>query len=342
MRTKRLRKRGNAFIAPPQETRRNKLNWGKFLYLAILLTAVGFSLRWGYQTIFYISGFGFLESEITFVEARAPGRILAINCNINDEVSVGEPLVVLANPVSAHLNGNEGAGYTNERKIIDVESKINLLHQEIKQAIEKAAFLQEEYERAHELLALKAITRPQFLHIQNQLRTAENDLAIWGIKLDTEEKTLVTYQKQMTFASQNGHWKINRVAGNRFESILKAAEAGTVSMIFKQKGEVTRTGEPVLKIVNKNKNFIKAYFAGEYEKLLKAGSEVIVNFENGETSIGIIKKIYPTALDQPNGIKRRFGSVQRYLIVEVVPKNAEYWDRILETQVKVLVKKSWL
>ncbi len=72
------------------------------------------------------------------------------------------------------------------------------------------------------------------------------------------------------------------------------------------------------------------------------GDEVKVYFENGEKSDGVIRKIYPTAISHASEIENRFGAIKRSIIAEIVPEDFPSWDRILETRVKVLLKKKWL
>ncbi|MFQ5752796.1 MAG: HlyD family efflux transporter periplasmic adaptor subunit, partial [bacterium] len=150
-----------------------------------------------------------------------------------------------------------------------------------------------------------------------------------------------TYKKQYYLSASNGHAEFKTYSGSIDEGLLCAPDDGIVSIIYKQKGEIAKVGEPILKIVNQNKNHIKTYFAGAYENSIQAGHEATIYFENGENSIGVIRKIYPTAFMQPDEFKKRFGTVQRYIIAEIVPKNLHSWDRILETKVKVLVRKKW-
>ena len=114
-----------------------------------------------------------------------------------------------------------------------------------------------------------------------------------------------------------------------------------VSEIYKRRGEVAKVGEPILKIVDPDHNFVMTYFTGEHENAVKVGDQATIQFANGEESMGVIRKIYPTALDQPKQLKNRFGSAQRYIIAEIVPEDGTAWQRILETEVNVRVRKKW-
>lgn len=335
MRSKRLRKREDSFIKAKEETAKKRIRWSKYVYLAVLLL-IGATLgQWTFERLFYMSGMGFLEAETTFVESRTTGRIKEIKCNINDLVSEGQPLVLLGNSffVSSAQIELSGVEYLTERKIIDLEGKLNLLRQRIFQKKETINELKNENQRAKELIAIDAITRSQLFALEDKLKRAQNDLIVLQIELGATTKKLQSYKNQSTYDSGQG--------GNP-ERILYAPATGTVSTIFKQKGEVAKTGEAIIKIINEKNNFVKAYFSGAYEKSIREGDEAKVCFENGETSGGVIRKIYPTALSHPSGKRSKFGVAKRSLIAEIVPKDSPSWDRIIETEVKVLVKRKWI
>ncbi len=344
MRARVLRRRGDNFIkARGQNTK--STSWGKYFYITALLTFFGVALSWGYENYFFVRGIGFLEAETTYIEARMPGRIMQINCDINDNVVKGQALVTLGDTRSVKLvnrRGNlvEEPSLAHERQIINAESKIRQVKQEIDYTVHELDALRNEYDRATELLAINVVTRPELLHLQEKVNDAKYELSILNIQVDTAVKLLRSYEERYGIKEGNGS-TTEVISGVNSDRVLYAAEEGVVSSIYKQRGEVARIGEPVLKVVNQNKVFIKAYFSGEHEKSIVKGDEVSVQFANGETSIGLIRDIHPTAIAQPSEIKRRFGPAERHLIAEITPAEGEVWQRVLETKVKIFVPKKW-
>ena len=343
MRAKRLRTRGATFIQSPQEVSKKQITFGKYLYLVALAIGMVVLLNWTYHRLFFVDGVGFLEAETTMIEARTPGRILAINCQIDDTISVGEPLIVLGGVLPSLSDSRSGRSLyrADRRKLIDVQNRISLLEKQIVHARARVQSLRDEVDRAWQLFRLDAITRTQYTRIEQKLRTAEYELTILRIKYENELRLLDAFEQQMFFTSNHRTIRLKRDRSSAVETALKAPGAGVISAIYKQKGEIAKVGEPILKIVNPDKSFIKTYFKGSLEDMIGEGDRVKVVFENGERSDGVIRKIYPTAFTQPPEFKNRFGSVQRYLIAEIVPKGATSWDRILETKVKVLAHKKW-
>ncbi|TDI88069.1 MAG: HlyD family secretion protein [Caldithrix sp.] len=335
MRSKRLRKRASSVIKA-NEVEKKRISWGKYVYFMLLLLIGLTAVQWAYERLFFMKGTGFLKAETTFVEARTTGRIHEIKCSINDRVVEGQSLVqfgsvIFANHIQTELYGGD---YETERKIIDLTGKLELIKQNIFQKKENISLLKSEYRRAKELIAIDAITRSQLLTLEDKLNRAEYDLSALQITFGSTSKKLKSYRSQM-YIDPSGRGVVG-------ERVLYAPKAGLVSTIYKQKGEVVRAGEPIIKIINAKKTFVKAYFSSAFEKSIHDGDLVKVYFENGEKSDGIIRKIYPTAISRASEIENRFGAIKRSLIAEIVPADFPSWDRILETRVKILLKKKWV
>ena len=125
------------------------------------------------------------------------------------------------------------------------------------------------------------------------------------------------------------------------DGILNSPAEGVVSEIYKQKGEVAKVGEPILRINEKGNNFIKTYFTGKHEDAIDVGDQAWIIFADGGRSTGVVRQIYPTASDQPKQLRNRFGAARRYIIAEIVREDGNPWERILETEVTVRMKKKW-
>jgi len=345
MRSKKIRNRVTSYIQPTEEPRTPKSAWGKYVYLAFLVLIIFVILQWGYTRLFYIDGVGFLESETTFVEARTPGRIITVNCAINDEVKSGQALVVLGNPVYGYNGEGNNGGIdwrkpADRRKMLEIEGELDEIKAQMQFARGKMSRLNQEHQRTRDLLAAGVVTYPVVLNLEEKLHQAEYELELLNAKFNKKLQVLQTFDPEFLFASENNKGKV--VAGGNFESILRAPADGVVSFIFKQKGEVATIGEPVIRIVNNERVFVRTYFSGEFERSVRKNDEVMIRFENGEKMAGHIRKIYPTAFTQPVEIKKRFGSVNRYLIAEIQPEGDIAMDRVLETKVDVLLRRKWL
>lgn len=339
MRSKRLRNRGQTFTRASDSTGKKKRPWGKYLYLASLCLIALKLLGWLYRSIFLFEGTGFLEAETFFVAATSAGTITAITCSVNDTVAAGQVLVFLDTALRGQPGSDSprsGAYYTTERRIIDLRGRIDLLQQKVNRHNTQVRELEDEYARAQRLLAINSITRAQFTNLARQVQNARFDLEAARTELATALRALRSYEKQkMILAGGSSQAPLMPML------TLSAVTEGVVAAVYKQKGEGVTTGESILKIVNRERNYIKAYFPGSAENSIREGDEARIDFANGDQTRGLIRKIYPTTNPQPAELRHRFGKVQRYIIVEIVPKKAPAWDRILETQAAVFVRRQW-
>jgi len=345
MRVKQLRKRGIEYIKTPQEPSKDKFAFGKYIYMGVLIALVWFSGQWFYERYFFINGVGFLECDAAFVEARVPGRIEQIQRSINDSVAAGEPIVVLGNPAHTQIiinnNGTAAGSREDQRKIIDLESRIELLKLDVAKNTATVTQLHDEYARGKELFAAKAITRPHLRQIGEKLKQAQFELSAVKIKLQSAEKKLATYRGQLYLPPANGETGDRMAVSLHSEGVLYAPQSGIVAEIYKQVGEIAQIGEPILKIVNRKRSYVRTYFASALEKVIQAGDEVNIVFEDGEQVRGVIQKIYPTAFKQPNEKRFDIELVERYIVAEVVPADGQVWERVLETKVNVSLKRRW-
>ncbi len=327
-------------IRTPSDSGKTTAPWGKALYLISITCLAGYLIVWAYEHLLFVTGVGFLEAETTYIEARTPGRILKFNCDINDTVKVGQPLVILGETRSVTLigmNGNGNESYTEqERKLIGADGKIKQLREEILHKKQEIGRLRQEHTRGSNLLAINVITRPDFIRIEERLKDATYQRSILEIQLEAATKLLASYKERYSYDPDFGF-----ISGTGGERVLRAQEEGVISSIFKERGEVARLGEPVIKIMNPGKVFIRAYFSGSNEKSLFKGDRVKVIFANGERSEGLVRDIHPTAYSQPAEMQKRFGVADRQLIAEIIPANDEPWRRVLETKVRVLVPRRW-
>ncbi len=337
MHARSLRRSEKTFIrsnVPPATPPRS---WGRYAYLTLLVLIAAYALDWAAERIFYVQGLGFLEARTAIVAARTTGRITRIGCALNDTVGAGTPLVWLDNTDStaaAGLQPARAAAYTNERRIIDSKRRIDILRQRIARARADLKITEQEAKMVNELLGLNAVKRSQSLETRQKVSAAQLELNELRIELKAEQDMLASYRRQRSLLPLGDN-------GAAYESVLQAMEPGIISAIYKKPGDVVRAGEEVIKTIDASDTRVRAFFEGRYETQLEPGKKVTVNFENGDSSQGIIRKIYPITSSQPPEIKHRFGKVRRFIVAEIAPGTGQSWNRVQETQVTVFTRRKW-
>lgn len=115
---------------------------------------------------------------------------------------------------------------------------------------------------------------------------------------------------------------------------------GMVNDIFRKVGETVLPGEPVLEILNKSNLFLKSFFSQDDEESLGIGQKVNIQFQNGEKSYGIIKKIYPSTTSVLTQYQKIFKLDKESLIVEIHKgKNSRKWPDIVGMTAKVRLSR---
>lgn len=341
MYSKRLKRR-ESFIRARQETKRKRIPWGKYFYLAALvLIMIGF-VKLGYERVAYIEGMGIIEAKTISIESGLTARITAIEHKIKDRVYEKEPMVFLdrselENKIEDKERKVKEKNNTFMREIIELKNELKLLEKNIKNREKEIKDIKAEHKRAKDLLALEVITLPQLLDIEHSLKSAEEKVSILSIRHELAKTELAAIKKEYVDHRKSAKIEIEQLNGILKKTVLLAPLEGMVMMIYKQKGEMAQAGEPIIKISDVSEKFIKAYFEGPDEGAVQLAEEVLVVFENGDRSKGKIRKIYPGTLYLPPEYRPQYGPKKRLITAEIVPINGESWNRIIGTKAKVLV-----
>ncbi len=342
MYTKKLRKREQTFIRSSQEPVKKKAQFGKYFYLSIVAVILISFGKFVGEKIVFNKGIGFLEAEPIYIEANTAGRIRNINYAINDTVNLKKPVVVLDKSWAADspngYNASNNSYYTNERRLINSEKEISILRTDIAANEEKLRQVKTEYLKAEDLFFANAMIQSDLFAVETRLKNVEAKISTQKIELAAARKRLKSYRNQQNNlhnpASNNG----STIAGNTF---IYSTRAGIVSNIFKNKGEVVKLGEPIVKLINPENEVIRTYFLAGTENSVSAGDNAKIHFENGDRAEGVVSKIYTATAEQPPEIQHKFGKAQRFIIAEIIP-NISLNNRVFDTQVEVYITKKWL
>lgn len=347
MRIKSFKRRRDSIIKSPEERERKQIPWGKYFYLGILCLIAIFCLNWGYKKVLYVQGVGVLEAETTNIEATLTARIIDIKCAVNDRVSLGSGLILLDTSelqykIAARERELKERKNVFNQNILALEDELKVLVQEKINWQEEASDFNKEYIRGKDLLALEAITRPQLLDIEYNLKSAERELSVLSTKVVLAERKLEILKKEYEDLLKKAEGETRQLYDLLKENVLFAPRDGIVTVVYKQIGEIAQIGDPVIKIADTSENFIKVFFDPSVEDDIKLGDVVKIVFENGDKTKGKIERIYPATLPLSKEYRTKFGMRERFIIAEVVPLEERSWSRTLRTKAKVYMRRNWL
>lgn len=346
MHFKGLKKRGGSFVKSPEERGRKPIPWGKYLYLTVLAIIVISFVKWTYERVIYVRGDGVLEAKTVGISATITGRVATVKHKVKDTVSKGEAVVFLErseldNKIDAKRREIEEKNIFFRQKILDAENELRLLEKERENQEKEANDLREEYKKAKALLSLEAITRPQLLNVEYDMKSSERKLAGLSTGVALAASKFLAVKKEFSAYQEIVNKEIKQLNDIKKETVLFSPVKGVVTMIFKKEGEVVQPGELILKIADPSENFIKTYFHASDEGKIKLGEEVLVTFQNRDKSRGVIRKIYPATFPLPVEYKKAYGPQEMSITAEIFPAEGMSWPRVIGTKATVIVKRKW-
>ncbi len=339
-------RRRKAPIISVEEREKKRFPWGKVIYFGIIgAIVIGFGV-WGFQKLIFIKGRGVLEAEAIKVESKLNARIVEIRPKINERVSKGEPVVFLDKTgLEAQLSTRDAQIDRQEilsrYELVEAKDKLQLVKQERKNQEEWVKDLRGEYDRAKRLLALEAITRPQFLEIENNLKLEERNLSTisTGTSLANEtydiHKEEHDYYRGLLKEDKEKHQKLIQ------ETVLVSPIDGIATKIYKQVGEMALKGEPVIAIADPSKLFIKTYFDESDEGKIHVGEKARIVFESGEKYDGEIRLIYRASHALPKIYRGYYEDREAPIVAEVTLLTDKPPDQTIGTRADVFLRRSW-
>lgn len=339
-------RRRTAAIITPEERERRGFPWGKVVYFGILgAIVIGFGV-WGFSKVFYIKGRGVLEADSIKVESKLNARIIEIKPGVNDRVTEGEPVVFLdKSGLKAQITSKEtDVGRKNilsRNELVKAESELKLAEQEKRNQEELVNGLRGEYDRAKRLLALEAITRPQFLEIEGAFGQAEANLSVLSTAAAVATTTYETHKKEHDYYHELVQADRKEHQGLLQETELLAPISGVVTKIYKQVGEMALRGQPIIGIADPSKIFVKTYFDPADEGKIYVGKRVTVIFANGDKYLGEIRAVYPASHKLPLMYRKYYGPAETPIVSEVDLLAEEPPSQTLGTTTIVRFRRPW-
>lgn len=327
---------------------RKPVNWDRLVYFGILFLFIFFLGNYMINKFLYVEGNGQVLFDSVDIRNTRDCRIIEFFVEEGDEVKKNDRLFSFA---PADEYGGYG-GYSNdrldriqekkttgdlswaEREIFTVqqELKLNTIQFESKKKL--LASYQAELARLKNAIALDAMPsyrlddqEEAIMKIQLDIENLKSEQAILNNELALLRgmtRNLGSNSKSNTQKSPNGiainngsRGRSDRFADNIFYSPL----TGTVTNMMKKEFEVALKSESILSLHKPKNVYIKAFFPQEDLKWLKEGQVVQLEFPDGSTSEGIIKRFYFATYRLPEEFQKKYEPTTRSLSADIYPVN---------------------
>ena len=294
------------------------MNWDRIIYLSILIMAMAYFSYYLFNKFFYIHAKGQVQMESVNIRLTKDIQIVAFRVSEGEVIRTGDTLFEYIDEKDMELINNQLYNSSDEsnwvaREIYSMKRKIGSNKIEIANNNQIINGLKKENLMNEVILSLAPKTKLEELNKEIFRLTCENE------KMMAENKEINEYIKKIPaqLVNKNAFLQTGLTARKKFLSPIE----GLVVQINFRKHETALRSESVMSIQKKEKLTIKAFFEQENVKHFKEGDEVDVNFPDGITSKGIIKKLYTAAASLPEEFQNRYEPLTLSISADIYPLN---------------------
>lgn len=226
---------------------------------------------------------GTFEAEEVIVSAELTGRILSLNIEEGDELSV-DSVVGAIDAVNLSLQKEQVAASIDalSQKTTDVLPHIKLLQDQLIVQESQVANLQKEKTRVENLLKQDAATGKQFDDIQAQLDVAIKQMAVTRQQINVQKSAVSTQNRSVLSEAEPLKKRVEQLNEQLQKANIVNPVSGTVLTKYAQAGEVTSAGKALYKIADLSTIILRAYVSGSQLPQLKTGQQVKVLIDAGK------------------------------------------------------------
>lgn len=211
---------------------------------------------------------GVFESTEVIVSAEADGKILRLDVEEGDRLSRGQEVGCIDTvPLSLQRGQLLASARAVGEKRSDVEKQVAATRRQI-------GLAETERDRAAALLADNAGTR-------QQLDNAEAQLAVLRRQLEAQLSTLRSGNRSLASEEESVDYQVAALDDRLRKCRVRSPIAGTVLTKYAEAGEVTGPGQPLFKLADMKRLFLRAYVTGNQLAGLRLGQRVTVYADKG-------------------------------------------------------------
>lgn len=326
-----------AQTSPLEVSAPKRPQWGRFIYLAIILLIVAAIAKVAFDHVFWYNASGVVAGQQYTVSTIHSATVRKLLVQPSDHVQAGQVLATLSSPALqrkltrdqarlAHLQHQEAADSSANKlaslraKKQSLQAKAHSLNTRMKQQEQQLHSLRQLVARnaasgsdLAELRAKHAQMHAQYDQTQAQLQGVTSQLS--NVKETASDQhadeRIATLKKQ----HKNLQEKLDGLS-------LKAPVSGQVARINVSKGSVLSPGDKAIVLVSGEKRRAYLYFPPAAQDRLHKGQKVTVTGPDGARMHMRISSIYPSLQDAPIASRhKQFGSPR--VVVSAKPVRGE-------------------
>ncbi|MCB0534178.1 MAG: efflux RND transporter periplasmic adaptor subunit [Lewinellaceae bacterium] len=254
--------------------------------------------------------YGNFETDEMIVSAEASGRILELNLEEGQVLSVGQTLgridstqlVLKKEQLQAAIRAIAAKSPAISAQLAVFEKQVNTTKQQL-------SALKREKQRVESLLKSDAATPKQLDDLNDQIVLAERQMDVILEQRSATDATLSTQKSGLLAEILPLQKQIAQLEDQIEKCHIVNPTAGTVLSTYAEPGEIATFGKPLYKLANLDHMILRAYVAGD---------------QLGNVQLGQSVKV---AIDAPDGAMQEFPGK-----VTWISSKAEFTPKIIQTK----------
>lgn len=310
-------------------------NWDRLFFILLLCLVAFYGGRRLYRGMALIRVNGQVILEKISVNFTDDIRIKTMAVDEGDEVVAGDTLFTyvvegdedFTNSTSiARGGGNDNNWFLREKMTVSRQIESKKSDQEGLRTL--ASLKKEELEGMKQRVYLGTEQASKLEPLRADILELENEIASIGseIRVLRDYVHQLSSQEQEAILQERIRIKEELEGFGSFDKMLLAYTTpitGLIGQIEKDENEVCYKGETAMTIHRSGVIKVKAYFPLEFADEVKIGDEVVIYFEDGTESDGIIQNFYISTYPLPPEFQKKYEPVSRSIVADVVPKNLD-------------------
>jgi multidrug resistance efflux pump len=314
--------------------KKGKVNYDRLIYFAVLVLIGLGVLYYISAKMLYVKANGQVLLDNTMIRLTDNARIIKIYKNEGDSVKAGDTLFmyfVEQNPLTTlksfeSVAGNESDGLQSERadwinrERFRIEAKIAVNQTVIDEKHKLQTKNNSELLRVKNLVTLQALPYSRLEGLQKELDLLNADIN----KLKSENEQLNDMLQKLNIPMNAATLEQLALSGSSsglfgVARFYQSPCDGLLNRLFKSEFETALRSEDVLSIQKRNNIYIKAYFEQKDLATIAEGDIVNVNFPDGSSSKGILKRFYLGTYPLPEEFQKKYEPVRRTIAADIYP-----------------------
>lgn len=322
-------------------------NWDRILYIGLLGLFLVFMIYYFFAKYVYVHAYGHVIIENTHIRLTDDARIIEFYVHEGDSIQKNDTLFSYALDRDDDINGqssqslNIGSITANGKddwwvkELFALKKKIALNNIDISENGSLITNYKSEIKRLSNEVILDVLPKSRLEFVQNEifrLNTENQKLQRENGELYGLIKTLGPTTNKSRYSASNIRLKGGaRLASSDHEKLafseellsepkyFKSPIGGVSTRIFIHNYETVLKSEEIMSIHQAHPAFIKAYFEQEDLRYFHEGDIFNIDFPDGTSSKGILKRFYIATYTLPEEFQKKYEPTTRSIAADIYP-----------------------